>query len=117
MIIKTLILSGGAVLAALNAAAAVASGPAEPHAYASEAITSGQYAAAEKILQPASFADAGDPARLINIATVYAQTSRTAEARAALERVQSLPDEALTLANGASYSSRAIAGAMLKRLP
>ena len=115
MIIKFLI-SGGAAFAALASSAALAGTMDAPGVYAASAITSGQLAVAERILQPESYADAADPARLINIATVYARTQRFVEARAALARVQALPAEQLDLANGASYSSHVIAKAMLGRM-
>lgn len=114
MLIKALIV-GGAALAALSGGVAQAESPAS-NDYAAAAITSGQFKDAERALQPASFADADDPARLINIATVYARTQRMGDARAALIRVQALPAEQLDLANGTSYSSHQIAKAMLQRL-
>jgi Flp pilus assembly protein TadD len=107
---------GGAAIAALASVAAVAGGPAETP-YASKAIASGQLAEAEQALKPASYADAQDPARLINLATVYVQTQRFDKARATLQQVNQLPDETLLLAGGVSYSSRNIAKAMLSRLP
>jgi hypothetical protein len=106
---------GGAAFAALSSTVALAQAPADS-GYAAAAITSGQLAAAEHALQPSSYADAADPARLINIATVYARTERFSEARAALARVRALPAEQLDLANGKSYSSHVIAAAMLERL-
>lgn len=111
MVIRILTACGGAALAALGASAALAQ-----TGYAANAISAGQLAEAEKILQPANLADARDPARLINIASVYARTQRYAEARAALAQVQALPAEQLELADGASHSSHAIARAMLGRL-
>lgn len=107
---------GGAAIAALASVAAVASGPAETP-YASKAITSGQLNEAERMLKPASYADAQDPARLINLATVYMQTQRFDKARATLQQVTRLPDESLVLAGGVSYTSHNIAKAMLNRLP
>ncbi len=111
--------AGGAAIAALASVSAVAAdGPAAQDAfYASKAITSGNLAKAEQILQPASYSDARDPARLINLATVYVQTQRFSEARATLEQVRRLPDEVLLLAGGTSYSSHNIARAMMSRLP
>lgn len=111
--------AGGAAIAALASVSAVAAdGPAaKPGFYADTAIASGRYAEAEQILQPASYSDARDPARLINLATVYAQTQRFDEARATLRRVRQLPDEVLLLAGGVSYSSHNIASAMMNRLP
>ncbi len=114
MIIKALIL-GGAAFAALSSGAALAQLNTD-EGYAANAISSGQLGEAERILKPASYADAADPARLINIATVYARTQRYADARAALERVRALPAETLELADGKSYSSHVIASAMLGRL-
>jgi len=114
MVIKALIM-GAAALAGLSAGAAQAT-PDASSDYAAAAITSGQLSEAERALQPASHADVNDPARLINIATVYARTARLTDAQAALMRVQALPAEQLELANGVSYSSHQIAGAMLKRL-
>jgi Flp pilus assembly protein TadD len=113
---KTIFKVGGAAIAALASVAAVASGPADT-AYASKAIAAGQLADAEHALKPASYADAQDPARLINLATVYVQTQRFDKARATLQQVGQLPDETLLLAGGVSYSSRNIAKAMLNRLP
>jgi len=114
MVLKALMV-GGAAFAALSSSVVLAQAPADS-GYAAAAITSGQLDAAERALQPASYADAADPARLINIATVYARTQRFSEARAALARVQDLPAEQLDLANGKSYSSHVIASAMLERL-
>jgi hypothetical protein len=114
MNIKILI-AGGAAFAALASSAALAEDT-SAGVYGATAIASGQLVAAERILQPESLADAADPGRLINIATVYSRTHRYAEARAALQRVQALPAEQLELANGASYSSHAIAVAMLNRM-
>ncbi|HZV17537.1 MAG TPA: hypothetical protein VFF84_02475 [Sphingobium sp.] len=114
MIINALIV-GGAALASLSAGIVQAS-PAGSGDYAAAAIASGEFDSAERTLQPTSHADAADPARLINIATVFARTQRLADARAALMRVQALPDEQLELANGANYSSHRIGTAMLQRL-
>jgi hypothetical protein len=114
MVIKVLI-AGGAALAALGSGALAQTGGA-PGSYAASAINSGQFTQAERILKPESQEDANDPARLINIATVYSRTQRYAEARAALQRVQALPAEHLELADGASYSSHVLAKAMLGRL-
>ncbi|OJY63633.1 MAG: hypothetical protein BGP16_01800 [Sphingobium sp. 66-54] len=114
MVIKALIV-GGVALASL-CAGAVQAAPAASGDYAAAAIASGQLTEAERALQPASYADADDPARLINIATVFARTQRLDDARAALTRVRALPAEQLELANGASYSSHQIAAAMLQRL-
>ncbi|MBT2187144.1 tetratricopeptide repeat protein [Sphingobium nicotianae] len=116
MIIK-FIVTGGAAFAALASTAALAGTKDAPGVYAASAITSGNLAVAERVLQPESYADAADPARLINIATVYVRTQRYSEARAALQRVQALPAEQLELSGGASYSSHAIAKAMLGRMP
>lgn len=114
MVIKALIV-GGAALACLSAGVAQAA-PVTSGDYAAAAIASGQLSEAERALQPASYVDADDPARLINIATVFARTQRITDARAALARVQALPAEQLELANGTSYSSHQIAAAMLQRL-
>ncbi len=45
------------------------------------------------------------------------QTQRFDKARATLQQVNRLPDEALVLAGGVSYTSHNIAKAMLNRLP
>lgn len=110
---------GGAAIAALASVSAVAAdGPAAHDTlYAGDAIASGRYADAEHALRPASYTDARDPARLINLATVYVETRRFDKARAALMNVRRLPDEKLLLANGASFSSHRVATAMLSRLP
>jgi hypothetical protein len=115
MIIKVLI-AGGAAIAALGSTVALAQTGGATGSYAASAISSGNLTEAERVLQPASRTDAADPARLINIATVYARTQRKAEAREALMRVQSLPAEELELADGASYSSHAVARTLLARL-
>lgn len=112
---KAIIFGGGAAIAAITASAALAQSESSSD-YAANAIHSGELSKAERLLQPASLQDAVDPARLINIATVYARTERYDHARAALLRVRELPDEQLDLANGASYSSHRIASAMLSRL-
>jgi len=116
MLAKILKIAGGAAVAALIVPAAVAQTDAQGTDYAARAITSGQFDEAERILQPISLADANDPARLINMATVYARTQRYGDARAALQRVRALPAESLELANGTSYSSHVIATAMIERL-
>ena len=117
MIINILKVAGGAAVAALIVPAAVAQTvDKQDSGYAASAIAAGQLGAAERILRPISLADADDPARLINIATVYARTERYGDARAALARVRALPDEPLELGNGASYSSHVLAAAMLERL-
>ena len=115
MVIKILI-AGGAALAALGSSAALAQNGGATGSYAATAISAGQLAGAGRDLQPVSYENAADPARLINIAAVYAKTERYAQARAALARVQSLPAESLDLANGASYSSHVLAKTMLARL-
>jgi len=115
MVIKVLI-AGGVALAALGSTASLAQTGGATGSYAAAAITSGQLTQAERILKPESLTDANDPARLINIATVYSRTQRYAEARAALQRVQTLPAEHLELADGSSYSSHVLANAMLGRL-
>lgn len=117
MIINLLKIAGGAAFAALLVPAAMAQGAhAQEGSYAAHAIASGQLGEAERILQPISLADANDPARLINLATVYARTGRYDAARTALDRVRTLPDEQLDLENGRSYSSHMLAAAMLGRL-
>lgn len=83
--------------------------------YASQAIRAGDFAAAERRLKPISFTDRNDPARLINIATVYAATGRLPEAHAALQRVRGLDNEQLVLADGQVKSSRALARQMLSQ--
>lgn len=115
MVIKILI-AGGATLAALGSTAAFAEGQAATGSYAATAISAGQLGEAERALKPVSHEDAADPARLINVAAVYARTERYAQARAALARVQSLPAESLDLASGASYSSHVLAKTMLAQL-
>jgi Flp pilus assembly protein TadD len=116
---RILSIIGGAALAALSAGSAVAAdSPAATDAfYAADAINNGNFDKAEQKLRPASYADADDPARLINLATVYVGTGRFAKARHALERVSKLPDESLTVQGGASFSSHRIAATMLRRLP
>ncbi len=109
--------AGAAAMAVLLTVPAGAAPAGQDALYAGPAISAGQYAQAEQILQPASYADARDPARLINLATVYARTERFDAARAVLNQVRQLPDESLDLADGASASSHRIAAAMLKRLP
>ena len=107
------LIAGGAAFAALSAGAAAAADT----PYASNAIASGQLAEAERVLKAASFADAKDPARLINLATVYLRTQRFEEARDTLKLVRQLPDESLILSGGVSYSSHGIAAAIMNRLP
>ena len=119
MRLTTLFIAGGAAIAALSSVPAVANegAAAKDALYAGNAKSSGRYADAENILKPASYADAKDPARLINLATVYVQTQRFDKARATLQQVRQLPDESLVLAGGVNYSSHNIANAMLNRLP
>ena len=79
-------------------------------------IQNGDYTAAERVLAPVSRDDASDPARLVNIAMVYARTGRLAEARDALAMVTQAPDETLTLSDGRDVSSRTIAANLLRSL-
>ncbi len=118
MLKTSLRIAGGAAIAALVSAAAVAAdGPAgNDKFYASNAIASGDYAQAEHILKAVSYTDDKDPARLINLATVYIQTNRFDKARATLDEVRKLPDEVLILSGGVSYGSHSIAKAMADRL-
>ena len=71
-----------------------------------QAIAAGNYDAAERVLAPENRADAKDPARLINIGTVYVRTGRMADARAAFTSAKAAPDALLTLSNGQERSSR-----------
>lgn len=114
--IKTVLIGGVAALAALGATASYAQTGGATGSYGANAIAAGKLSEAERALRPVSQADAADPARLINIATVYARTQRAAEAKAALLRVQALPAEELDLANGSSRSSHVIANALLASL-
>ncbi|MBO9575207.1 MAG: tetratricopeptide repeat protein [Sphingobium sp.] len=118
MRLNTFLIAGGAAFAALSSVPAVAGAPAAQDAlYGGKAIASGQYADAEQTLKAMSYTDARDPGRLINLATVYMQTQRFDKARATLQQVRQLPDESLVLAGGVSFTSHAIATAMLSRLP
>jgi Flp pilus assembly protein TadD len=116
---SSIVIIASAAIAALNAAPASASDRTVGRdvLYADQAIAAGRYAEAEQKLRASSNADAKDPARLINLATVYAQTQRLDMARAVLDRVRDLPDESLVLADGASYPSHQLAAALLDRLP
>jgi len=117
MVINILKVAGGAAVAALIGSAALAQEREAPGSnYAASAISSGQLGEAERILRPINLSDVDDPARLINMATVYARTQRYDDARHVLARVRTLPDEQLDLQNGATYSSHVLATAMLDRL-
>jgi len=116
MVINLLIAGGVAFSAVGSAVPSAGQSNGAPGVYAVSAITAGEFAQAEKILQPENHEDARDPARLINIATVYARTQRYAQAREALRIVSDLPSEPLELSDGKSYSSHLIASTLLQRL-
>ncbi|WP_443970553.1 tetratricopeptide repeat protein [Sphingobium sp. CR28] len=110
-----------AILASSMIPAAAMAAPASEVGYpigslAVHSIQNGDYAAAERVLAPVSQSDASDPARLVNIAMVYARTGRLAEARDALAMVSNAPDETLTLSDGRDVSSRTVAATLLRSL-
>jgi Flp pilus assembly protein TadD len=104
-----------AIRAAIAALVAIAASPVMAEvgysegALAVSALERGNVAQAERVLAPVSLADAHDPARLINLAAVYARTGRVTEARAALLKVSRVADTMLVMSDGAERSSRAIA--------
>lgn len=103
----------GAALLASGARAEIGYGEG---ALAVAALSAGDWQAAEAVLAPVSYADARDPARLINLAAVYARTGRMTEARETLLRAASVPDAVLVLASGEEKSSRAIVRSALARV-
>ncbi len=80
------------------------------------AIESGDWATAEAQLT-ASRVDDSDPARLLNLAHVYAKTGRIAEAQALYEQVAAGKDDGLfELSDGTVVSSRDAAKRALARV-
>jgi len=84
--------------------------------YASSAIRAGDYRKAERQLIVRHYTDFNDPARLINIATIYAATGRVPQARKMLKRVSRIGNALLILDSGEVRSSKVLARLMLSRL-
>lgn len=79
-------------------------------------IQRGDLAAAERILVDQRRMFAGDPDLDLNLAMVYMQTGRTADARALYQLVLNRPDEAMDMAKGPAASSHDLARTGLARL-
>lgn len=70
-----------------------------------EALVSANYTTAERQILDSRVAK-NDPARLINLGQIYANTGRTAEAITVLERAMRAEETELILANGEVIGSR-----------
>lgn len=81
-----------------------------------EQIARGDYAAAERIIVREQRLFPRDTDLLINLATVYARTGRTAEARRTYALAAAQPDETLETAGARTVSSRELALTGLRTL-
>ena len=82
-----------------------------------EALMRADYSVAEQQIEARNGAAANDPARLLNLATVYLRTGRIANARALFEAVRDHRRHfALEMANGAVMDSREVARVALERM-
>jgi thioredoxin-like negative regulator of GroEL len=83
---------------------------------ASAAITSGDYAGAEKALQAKLRKSPDQPELLLNLAAVYLSTGRDAQARAVYAQVLSQRDVLMDVSQTRSLGAHAVAMNGLKRL-
>lgn len=81
-----------------------------------DALVNANYGAAEAQILASSKVAKNDPARLINLGQIYAQTGRTAEAVDVLRQAIAADEVELILANGDSISSRDAARKVLSQL-
>jgi Flp pilus assembly protein TadD len=79
-----------------------------------KAILQADYSTAEREISAGVTSD--DPARLINLGVVFAQTGRAEAAEQAFQKVLRLDDMAMVLADGHTESSHDVAGRALSRL-
>ena len=71
-----------------------------------DALVNANYAIAERQIMSDSHVAKNDPARLINLGQIYANTGRTAEAIKVLEKAMRVEETELILANGEVVGSR-----------
>lgn len=83
---------------------------------AAKALSSGNFEAARRRLEPMPVYGENDPARLINLGNAYAGLGRMDQAREAYRAARFAPETVLVLANGDEQSSRAVATRALGRL-
>lgn len=81
-----------------------------------DALVNANYSAAEKQILANSQISRDDPARLINLGQIYAQTGRRDEAIRVLKEVLAAEDVELILANGEAIGSRSAARKALSLL-
>jgi thioredoxin-like negative regulator of GroEL len=79
-------------------------------------IARGDYTAAEQRLSKEQRLFRHEPDLMLNMAYVYAQTGRIAQARALYRSVLTMPDEVLDMPQGNSMASHDLARAALSRL-
>ncbi|MBO9712758.1 tetratricopeptide repeat protein [Sphingomonas sp.] len=82
----------------------------------SAAITTGDYADAEKVLMRELRIHPGRPELLLNLAAVYAHTGRADQARALYRQVLAQENVLMDMRNQSSFGSHALAEAGLRRL-
>ncbi len=83
---------------------------------AAAALSSGDFAKAERRLTVVRPDAANDPARIINLGNAYAGLGRLADAHREYTNALYAPDSMLVLANGEEESFRAIARRALRKL-
>ena len=81
-----------------------------------DALVAAKYAAAEKQLSASTTVDFDDPARLINLGQVYANTGRESAAKKLFKRAMDAEDVTIILADGREMSSRLAARQALDSL-
>jgi thioredoxin-like negative regulator of GroEL len=82
-----------------------------------QAIAAGNYAMAERQISAALRESPARPELMLNMAAVYMQTGRVAEARAMYAAVLGSPAVAVDMPSGAIVSSHDVAARGLQRLP
>lgn len=107
-----------ATLSALLASAASAQSSGEigyqRGALGYDALVSANYSAAEKQILADRTAARGDPAKLINLGTIYLQTNRRDQALVAFNAVLDAEEVELILADGTETSSHDVARRMIR---
>ncbi len=79
-----------------------------------DALVSANYSAAEKQILADRSAARSDPAKLINLGTIYLQTNRRNQALLAFNRVLDAEEVDLILADGSESSSHDVARRMIR---
>ena len=80
-----------------------------------QAIMQADYSTAERQIGLNGIAS-DDPARLINLGVIFAQTGRSAAAELAFQKVMRLDDVSMSLADGSTDTSHGVAARALARL-